>query len=104
MATERAVIYLPPGSEGDRWLNAAMEYAVGRRHYEVVSVARDWSAVLRSFQQGLAEVAVVVLKEHPPPDRPQRVEYVEEEGPAPSSGPPDRRRPRPIPRDGEDEP
>lgn len=90
----RAVIYVPPGQEHDRWLSRCLAHCEGSE-YQVVAVIEvdGWRDVFRMLADGAVDVAVFGKFEHLPsaPDAPRIEEAVVE-----VHRPPSKRRPRPF--------
>ena len=85
-----AIVFIPTGPSGSRWLTACTEYAV-MRGYTIIAVVTVWADVLKVLRAGEATIVVVGQREHLPPEREPRLEVVTEEKTQPVMPPKQRR-------------
>lgn len=81
MKQTRAIIFVPDDAERDRWEKICLDEC-DRRGYLVAALvhggAEKWHDLRTMLTNGEADVLVVARKEHLPPDRIPRTEWVDE--------------------------
>ena len=81
MKITRAIIFVPDDAERERWEKICLAEC-DRLGYRVVALVRGgvekWGDLRRMLTSGEADVLVVARKEHLPPNRVPRTEWVDE--------------------------
>lgn len=88
----RAVIYLPPGVDRDRWLSRCLEHCERRRYLvvSIVQVESGWHDVHQMLTNDEADVVVVGRFAHLDPTRTPRIEEATDYGDTPRTRRPKR--------------
>lgn len=85
-----SIVFVPSDQTARPWLIICAEHCA-RHGYHMVAVVSDWDDAWHMLRDGEAQVLVIGQRDHLPPDRLPRIEFVTD---VPPDVPPELRRPR----------